>query len=72
MRGAPNMKCGPTSLRSSMLVSTDSGKLMVMPVAMATPKEFICSPIQAKGKNERYSSLSSSLSTFEIWMPMLM
>jgi len=26
-------------------------------VAMATPKEFICSPIQAKGRKERYSSV---------------
>ena len=51
------MKWGPISLRSCILVSTDSGKLMVIPVAMATPKEFICSPIQAKGRKERYSSV---------------
>ncbi len=60
------MKCGPISFKSSILVSTDSGKLTAIPVAMATPKEFICSPIQAKGRNETYSSVSSRGSTFVI------
>jgi len=58
------MKWGPISMRSVMAVSTDSGKLTVTPVAIATPKEFICSPIHAKGRNERYSSVSTSPSTF--------
>ena len=55
-----------------MAVSTDSGKLTVTPVASATPKEFICSPIHAKGRNETYSSPSCSGSTLESWTPMLM